>query len=118
MGALCSGYTVPPVECEALAGGDERIAELLEEEGRSMHWGEIFLCSVIVLFTIVLVTTLCVKKCWARTFKRALQEEVMMEVQSAMADYKMMGEEEVLNVGDSAVKAHQQGRSMGKLPRW
>merc|ERR1712228_714593 len=106
--ALCSGYTVQPPECAIILRGEDLLSNFVNEG--KWNWNQIVLGSIVILASIALLTTIIMKKCFARTFRRALQEEVMLEVQSAMADYKMMAGEE----GEDPKNA----RSLGRLPRW
>jgi len=106
--ALCSGYTVQPPECEIILKGEDALIGLINSG--DWNWSQIILGGLIIIASIALIVTLIMRKCFRRTFRRALQEEVMLEVQSAMADYKMMAGEE----GEDPKNA----RSLGRLPRW
>jgi hypothetical protein len=106
--ALCSGYNTPPKECAVITIGGSDLSDLVANG--SWNWNQIALVVIILMASLSLIVTIIMKKCFARTFRRCLQEEVMLEVQSAMADYKMMAGEE----GEDPKNA----RSLGRLPRW
>lgn len=104
--AICSGYNVAPTECSNL--------ENPIYADSSWSWSRILWYSLGSAAFVILLVILYWKKCFHKYFRRALQEEVMLEVQSAMADYKMLQEDELY----PSDKKPNGATRLGRLPRW
>jgi len=105
--AICSGYNVAPEECIGIGNPSHYVAP-------GWSWGQIVGYSLASAGVIILLVILYMKKCCQKYFRRALQEEVMLEVQSAMADYKMLQEDELY----PSDKKPNGATRLGRLPRW
>lgn len=102
--AICTGYISVPEACQESALKQEILAVA------GFGWGTVL--EAIALFCVV---ALAMMYCFSTRFfstyvRRALQEEVMLEVQSQMADYKVLTEE------DDELGSRPQ--RVGRLPRW
>mmetsp|Transcript_64681 Transcript_64681/g.152044 ORF Transcript_64681/g.152044 Transcript_64681/m.152044 type:complete len:490 (-) Transcript_64681:7-1476(-) len=89
MQAVCGGYTAPPDECSSLRSGAAP-GEVFTSGASSL--GSLFV-AILGLAVMLLAACFFYKRHLTFTVRRLLREEVMLEVQSQMADYVVMDED-------------------------
>eukprot|EP00397_Hematodinium_sp_SG-2012_P007644 GEMP01007693.1.p1 GENE.GEMP01007693.1~~GEMP01007693.1.p1 ORF type:complete len:516 (+),score=80.06 GEMP01007693.1:331-1878(+) len=111
--AICSGFTKPPEICSTIMKSSVSIYT------REWTWKQVVYVSLLTLSILTCLLYLYSKKFFHRYFRRALQEEVMLEVQNAMADYKMLLEDDGFQQeGNGRDVNGRDANRIGRLPRW
>lgn len=83
--AICAAYVTPLKECEALTNNKSILSKTLIDEGLSTSN---FLFLLVALVLGMLIALMLYKRLFfTKYIQRALREEVMLEVQTQLADY-------------------------------
>jgi len=104
--AICSGFIKPPPICTQIMDPTVTVYK------RNWTFMQVLYVCAICITIIGTIVWLSSKRFYRLFVRRTLQDEVMLEVQSAMADYKALD-------GDIENNSQVGGSSrLGRLPRW
>jgi hypothetical protein len=91
--AVCSAFVIKPIECETMIGKRDHFGEykggnvgLLEEQ---VSGGE-FISGLVAVLGLTALAFCCYRQAMKASLQNQVREEVMLEVQSAMAQYNRM----------------------------